>query len=553
MSIDTLLEAARYLEWQAQQLQITREEDERRQKALLYCGAEPKRPEVAATSIQPAQINHTTWADETRTEPHNHQPRPPAPPPVPAPAPPLHPPMPITVIPIPVVPASPAASALHTASPIPVVTSLATALSPPGAPLLSPIVKDTHSPSQQQHLQQLQHRPLVTHVKAEGSNLPQSGTSPKQQPQALLQPYPAPVITPQHALLAQSTLAQPQSHVSQPARPNGAALEDTRGLEGKRRPGGAGTREVHNKLEKNRRAHLKECFETLKRNVPNVDEKKTSNLSVLRSALRYIQTLKRKEKEYEHEMEKLAREKIATQQRLAELKNDLSQCMDIMEIERLLRQTVQPEDDQASTSTASEKLKNYVIDLSAEGEDNFEQDAEDGAPPSSRSSVLGCHPAPSEPRGPVLPPPPSILPSHITFQHKPSTPPQPQNTVIAPQPSVIAHASVSHASVIQAVNHVLPAASKSISHITVHPVTLYPQTVAVSQPPVLGHITQTLAQQPQSHSHVNGAAVGQQGAMVGKPTAVVAHHHTGLVGQAVLNPVTMVTVPPFPVSTLKLA
>lgn len=38
-----------------------------------------------------------------------------------------------------------------------------------------------------------------------------------------------------------------------------------------------------------RRAHLKECFETLKKNVPNIDEKKTSNLSVLRSALRYIQ------------------------------------------------------------------------------------------------------------------------------------------------------------------------------------------------------------------------------------------------------------------------
>ena len=38
-----------------------------------------------------------------------------------------------------------------------------------------------------------------------------------------------------------------------------------------------------------RRAHLKECFETLKKNIPNIDEKKTSNLSVLRSALRYIQ------------------------------------------------------------------------------------------------------------------------------------------------------------------------------------------------------------------------------------------------------------------------
>ncbi|XP_027033165.1 MAX network transcriptional repressor b isoform X1 [Tachysurus fulvidraco] len=543
MSIDTLLEAARYLEWQAQQQQITREEDERRQKTVLSRGAEPKRSGIVATSIQPAQANHTIWADEARIEPHNHQPRPPAPPPAPAPVPALHPPMPIAVIPIPVVSANSATSALHTASPIPVVTSLATALSPPGAPLLNHVVKDIHSPSQQQHqhFQHLQHRPLIPHVKAEGSNLPQSGTSPKQQPQALLQPYPAPVITPQHALLAQPALTQPQNHVSQPGRPNGATLEDTRGLEGKRRPGGAGTREVHNKLEKNRRAHLKECFETLKRNVPNVDEKKTSNLSVLRSALRYIQTLKRKEKEYEHEMEKLAREKIATQQRLAELKNDLSQCMDIMEIDRIVRQTVQPEDDQASTSTASE------------GEDNFEQDAEDGAPPSSRSSILGCHPALSEQRAPVLPPPPSILQSHIAFQHKPTNPPQPQSTAIAPQPSVIAHASVSHASVIQAVNHVLPAASKPIGHITVHPVTLYPQTVAVSQPQVLGHITQTLAHHPQSHSHVNGAAVGQQGTMVGKPTAVVAHHHAGLVGQAVLNPVTMVTVPPFPVSTLKLA
>lgn len=52
-------------------------------------------------------------------------------------------------------------------------------------------------------------------------------------------------------------------------------------------------------------------------------------------------------------MERLAREKIATQQRLADLKNELSQWMDVMEIDRIVRQTVQPEDDQASTSTAS--------------------------------------------------------------------------------------------------------------------------------------------------------------------------------------------------------
>ncbi|CAN7975488.1 unnamed protein product, partial [Ixodes persulcatus] len=53
-------------------------------------------------------------------------------------------------------------------------------------------------------------------------------------------------------------------------------------------PSPAGTREVHNKLEKNRRAHLKECFETLKRQLPNMDDRKTSNLTILRGALRYI-------------------------------------------------------------------------------------------------------------------------------------------------------------------------------------------------------------------------------------------------------------------------
>uniref|UniRef100_A0A8C2EYM2 Max-binding protein MNT n=1 Tax=Cyprinus carpio TaxID=7962 RepID=A0A8C2EYM2_CYPCA len=597
MSIDTLLEAARYLEWQAQQQQITREEEERRrEKALLSREAEQK---LSAPIIQSVQVNHVTWADNMRLEPHRHpQHHPPVPPP------PLPPPVPIAVIPIPVIPGNPAApaiqtaSSLHTASPMPVVTPLTTALSPPAAPLLSPNGKDAHSPPQQQQ----QHRHLIAHVKAESNSLPLTNNSPKQQSQPqpqqtqpLLQPYPTPIITAQpspqqHALLPQPALPQPhptlaQGQAGQPPRPNGATVEEPRSLDGKRRPGGAGTREVHNKLEKNRRAHLKECFETLKRNVPNVDEKKTSNLSVLRSALRYIQcceslypgsprqtelvTLKRKEKEYEHEMERLAREKIATQQRLAELKNELSQCIDIMEIDRILRQTVQPEDDQASTSTASE------------GEDNFDQDVDDdilSSPPSSA-------PAPSEPRAAM--PPPSILTTHISIQHKPTTPPNqhqptvvtpqaiapapPSHIVSPPQPTVITHASVSHASVIQAVNHVIPAGPKHlahiapsscgqpIGHITVHPVAhlpaaIYPQSVAVSQPAVVGHITHTLAHHPHTHAQVNGTPVtGQQATVMGKPTAVVAHHHTGLVGQTVLNPVTMVTVPPFPVSTLKLA
>lgn len=71
-----------------------------------------------------------------------------------------------------------------------------------------------------------------------------------------------------------------------------------------------------------------ECFDFLKKQLPSqADEKKTSNLSILHSALRFIQTLKRKERELEHELERLAREKIAAQQRLATLKKEMTaQC-----------------------------------------------------------------------------------------------------------------------------------------------------------------------------------------------------------------------------------
>ncbi|KAH8039869.1 hypothetical protein HPB51_009125 [Rhipicephalus microplus] len=97
------------------------------------------------------------------------------------------------------------------------------------------------------------------------------------------------------------------------------------------------------------RAHLKECFETLKRQLPNMDDRKTSNLTILRGALRYIQSLKRREREYEHEMERLAREKIAAQQRLATLKKDMSLQLDYLDMSALL-----PEKDNETTTTASE-------------------------------------------------------------------------------------------------------------------------------------------------------------------------------------------------------
>ncbi|KAJ3589743.1 hypothetical protein NHX12_010586 [Muraenolepis orangiensis] len=368
--------------------------------------------------------------------------------------------------------------------------------------------------------------------------------------------------------------------------------DDMRGADGKRRPGGAGTREVHNKLEKNRRAHLKECFDTLKKNVPCVDDKKTSNLSVLRGALRYIQTLKRKEKEYEHEMERLAREKIATQQRLAELKSQLSLSLDAAEVERVLRQTVQPEDDQVSTSTASGPPTFGCPSVRSADHSLFGHRAHCAVqcpapsghsprppghcprppghsphPPGHRAPPPGHSPAPQA----IAPAPQAIAP------HPQAIAPHPQ--AIAPhplQPTVIAHAAVSHPSVIQAVHHAPPPAIHKhlthiaplpgpastpvppIGHITVHPVArlpaLYPQ--AVSQPTVLGHITHTFTHHPHPHHHhhhhhalagattnglqVNGATVVSQG----KTTAA-------LVGQTtVLNPVTLVNVP---VGALKLA
>uniref|UniRef100_A0A1S4N2W6 Max-binding protein MNT n=1 Tax=Pediculus humanus subsp. corporis TaxID=121224 RepID=A0A1S4N2W6_PEDHC len=104
-----------------------------------------------------------------------------------------------------------------------------------------------------------------------------------------------------------------------------------------RRRFGSGTREVHNKLEKNRRAHLKECFELVKKQLPaSQEDKKASNLNILHSALRFIQTLRRKEREYEHEMERLAREKIALQQRFATLKKELSAQWDHIDFNTLV-------------------------------------------------------------------------------------------------------------------------------------------------------------------------------------------------------------------------
>ncbi|XP_006795549.1 max-binding protein MNT isoform X2 [Neolamprologus brichardi] len=586
MSIETLLEAAKFLEFQAQQQQKAREDE--KEKLRLQHLKEQSHPNVNST----IHINNVSKAEELHMESR--------PPPIPSA---LSPPsVPITVIPIPVVTPN------LTGSPtLPVTT-----LSPPAAPPLASPKTDSSPPLEQSaaallwspqpkpdiqtmvtanHKQPIQNHHLQPQLVTQTNN-----TKLHQQ---LVQRYPGTIVSPiqQQALLPHSGPVLQQAPLHNGPVSRGSPPDDSRHLDSKKRPGG--------------RAHLKECFETLKKNIPNIDEKKTSNLSVLRSALRYIQTLKRKEKEYEHDMERLAREKIATQQRLAELKNDLSQWMDVIEIDRILRQTVQPEEDQASTSTASE------------GEDIMDDDLDEEPAPRA-PTALPTVPQIMKPELRTTATPtqvPTVMPTTTTSfttphnqrkapQHQPQslpvTPPQPLSKPAAPptltattsstpcqlsnptqtqmvttpslHPTVIAHAPVSHPSVIQ----VIPSQSSKniaqlgpstttssvqlapghqpISHITVHPVahlsqhlpTLYSQPVAVTQPAVVGHITQTI-----NHAHVNGSAPAQPAAtIVGKQTAVSTQmmaHHPQLVGQTVLNPVTMVTMPSFPISTLKLA
>lgn len=101
---------------------------------------------------------------------------------------------------------------------------------------------------------------------------------------------------------------------------------------------GAGTREVHNKLEKHRRAQLKECFEQLKNQLQLKDEerKKTSNLSILGAALKHVMALKIKEQELEQQVELLAKEKINAQKKIVNLKRELGPKVDNIDFSSII-------------------------------------------------------------------------------------------------------------------------------------------------------------------------------------------------------------------------
>uniref|UniRef100_G1S5W0 MAX network transcriptional repressor n=1 Tax=Nomascus leucogenys TaxID=61853 RepID=G1S5W0_NOMLE len=507
MSIETLLEAARFLEWQAQQQQRAREEQER-----LRLEREREQEQKKANSL--ARLAHALPVEEPRMEAPPLPLSPPAPPP--APPPPLATPAPLTVIPIPVVtnspqPLPPPPPLPPAAQPLPLAPRQPALVSTPGLSIKEP----APLPSRPQVPTPA---PLLPDSK---TTIPATG-SPKP-----LQPLPTPILT-----IAPHPGVQPQLAPQQPPPPTLGTLklapaEEVKSSEQKKRVGLVGDR---------RAAHPVGCVQD---KVPS----RAGASEVWCPAVPYSvpQSLKRKEKEYEHEMERLAREKIATQQRLAELKHELSQWMDVLEIDRVLRQTGQPEDDQASTSTASE------------GEDNIDEDMEEdraglGPPKLSHRPqpelLKSTLPPPSTTPAP-LPPHPhphphsvALSPAHLPVQQQqpqqktplPAPPPPPaapaQTLVPAPAhlvatagggSTVIAHTATTHASVIQTVNHVLqgpggkhiahiapsapsPAvqlapATPPIGHITVHPATLNHVAHLGSQlqPVTLNHIAHTLS------------------------------------------------------------
>ncbi|CAF0794361.1 unnamed protein product [Rotaria sordida] len=76
--------------------------------------------------------------------------------------------------------------------------------------------------------------------------------------------------------------------------------------------------------EARRRAHLKDCFDSLKAEVPCQRDRKITNLQVLNMAIKYIQALTRKERQYEKEIAQLTSNNIELQKRLGVLKTELN-------------------------------------------------------------------------------------------------------------------------------------------------------------------------------------------------------------------------------------
>lgn len=116
-------------------------------------------------------------------------------------------------------------------------------------------------------------------------------------------------------------------------------------------------RDMHNLLEKNRRAILREGFEKLKKELPHLEYgDKMSNLSILRNAVRYIKVLERRSKNYENSLKKQQKRLHDAAEKVSDLKNKLGITADSTEFDAYCASSEIDIDcdSSSSTTTASE-------------------------------------------------------------------------------------------------------------------------------------------------------------------------------------------------------
>ena len=186
--------------------------------------------ELVTSLSQPVRANHITWNDDS----HRQQPHQPAAPPAPS----LPPPQ----VPIAVIPMVPVVTATPSVPPLPLTTPIAAAATTLNG---SPPAKNTSSPPKPQQQQQ-QQQPTSPHllcpphmkveVKVETGQQLVGGKPGQSQPQVQIQ-YPTSISA--NGSGSQHALVPHQAPPSSQPRPNGVTMEDMRGMEGKRRPGGS--------------------------------------------------------------------------------------------------------------------------------------------------------------------------------------------------------------------------------------------------------------------------------------------------------------------------
>lgn len=133
-------------------------------------------------------------------------------------------------------------------------------------------------------------------------------------------------------------------------------------------------RELHKTLEKNRRAHLRHCFELLRSELPTSEyaDKKTSHINIIKSAIKYIMVLAHEEQELKSEMQRLSKVNRQLTENLSSLqmKSPVSSRIDLQQ-HHLQQQIID------TTSSTSDKVslgqyQHMLANVKSEREETLE-------------------------------------------------------------------------------------------------------------------------------------------------------------------------------------